>query len=179
MNRTRVARLHDADHARDAERAVSPLDHTHRRLVRVTLRPELGKEREAHIGRIEPVAFEQPAHADRITARLQRDMRQPEAVLRVTRERPLREIRKSIIERAHAAIADVLEEGRFVEEPEDERRVSRGESPDQETLRLAYEHGRSYAFTQATKTTVFVAGYWVGPRRNRGTRLFPSRKNGD
>jgi hypothetical protein len=105
----------DADDARHAARPAPPVDDRLRRLERVALRPELRQEREADVDIRQPIALQQAAHADRHRGFVRRhafelDTEETEAVARVARERPFGQVSVRILERAHAAVTDVLEE---------------------------------------------------------------------
>jgi hypothetical protein len=76
------------------------------------------------VGLRQHVAFEDPADADRRARIFQLDEIEPEPMTRVTGDRSFLDIPARVVQRAHAAIADVADEGRLVQQHQHERRVT-------------------------------------------------------
>ena len=68
------------------------------------------------------------------------DAHQPVAVERVTGDRTVRDVAARVVERAHAAIADVAQEGGLVDQPQHESGVVRGELAQQQPPGLDRGH---------------------------------------
>ena len=121
---------------------------THRGLGRLEgkpLSPEFRQECVTDVDVRQVVALEQPAHADGSAVRLARDVPQAEAVLFVHRHRPLAQVAMRVFDGAHAAIADVLDERRLVEQLHDEWRVVEFEAAQREPRGLELRKDRQIA----------------------------------
>src|SRR5262249_44348123 len=79
---------------------------------------------------------------DRRARLVQLDEIETKAMARVARHRTVLDIPARVLQRAHAAVADVLDERRLVEERQDERRVRGREIAQTETRRVELHRTR-------------------------------------
>jgi len=115
--------------------------HRGARFDRVAARPVARQEGVAQVGVGQGVALEQPAHADRFAAVAQRHPQQAMAVARVAVDRTVEDVAHRAVEIAHAAVADVVEEGRFVEQLQDEAGIVGREFAQLQAFGLDRGHG--------------------------------------
>ena len=97
--------------------------HRLRGFERVALRPVRGEEGKADVRVGQGVAFQHAAHAEGLAVGLAHDAHEPVAVARIAGDRAVRDIPARGVEVAHAAIADVMKEGRLVQQAQHEFRV--------------------------------------------------------
>ncbi len=101
------------------------IEHRARGLITVALRTIRRQVREADIHVLEDIPLQQAAHADG-NAVFQFDEPQPESELAVAGERTLADVLARGACRPHVPVADIRDEGRVVEQLQDERRVVLG-----------------------------------------------------
>ena len=75
---------------------------------------------------------------------------------RVSGDRAVGDVLARIGERAHASVADVLEEGRLIDQPQDELRVRVGEFDELEPRRLDRDHWCSAQNGSTRRSTKFI-----------------------
>jgi len=114
----------------------------------------------AHVDVRQDVALQQSAHADEHVVRAARGAPQSETVHVVHRHRPFAQVAIGVVDVAHAAIADVLEERRLVQQLDDARRIVEHEAPQREALGLELRKDRQSA----------IARRWAGRPRTSPSR---------
>jgi hypothetical protein len=124
-----IGGLGDGDDALEAQLRPAVVHHSGGGFARVALRPVLSEEREADVYILERFAFEQAADADGGAGVFQVDEVQAKSESAVAGDGAFGDVAPRVREGAGAAIADIFEEGGFVQEFEDERGVARGEVP--------------------------------------------------
>ena len=105
------------------------------RLERVALAQEPRQERETDVGVVEVVAPDQSADADGRAGRPR--FHQVKAVTEapIARDHPVLDVPGGVFNGTHAAVADVRDEGRVVQQLQHERRIARVEVPEVQPLR--------------------------------------------
>jgi hypothetical protein len=118
-----IGGLGDGDDARQAQLGPAIVHYGGGGFVRVALRPIFSEEREADVHVVERFAFEQAADADGRGGIFQLDQVEAESDPAVAGDGAFGDVAPRVGEGACAAIADIFEEGGFVEQFEDDRGV--------------------------------------------------------